>query len=171
MQQSTPHSSITASAHFDLAEPVVLLHQLDLGQHTLFMMSDGSISLLAHDEQASSLLADNRLSLDSDETYRLFISLHEQFKPHRENEAEATGPIPVSPLELADQLDTLQARIAAETPWIVPLRRVHGSSHPLLAVKDARLGHLCTAFGSEADYEYYCSLFHHHHNEGGRHGS
>ncbi|HEY6406255.1 MAG TPA: hypothetical protein VIY29_02185 [Ktedonobacteraceae bacterium] len=56
-----------------------ILHELDLGQHTLFLMSDGSIDLLAHDEQTP-YLADNGLSLDSDETYRLFISLQEQFK-------------------------------------------------------------------------------------------
>jgi len=56
-----------------------ILHELDLGQHTLFIMSDGSIDLLANDEQTS-YLADNGISLDCDETYRLFISLREQFK-------------------------------------------------------------------------------------------
>ena len=60
-------------------ESVVILHELDLGQHTLFIMSDGSIDLLANDEQTS-YLADNALCLDSDETYRLFVSLQEQFK-------------------------------------------------------------------------------------------
>ena len=60
-------------------ETVSILHELDLGQHTLFIVSDGSIDLLAHDEQTSSL-ADNGVRLDSDETYRLFISLHEQFQ-------------------------------------------------------------------------------------------
>ncbi len=53
--------------------------QLDLGQHTLFIMGDGSIDLLANDEQTS-YLADNGVNLDCDETYRLFISLREQFK-------------------------------------------------------------------------------------------
>jgi hypothetical protein len=60
-------------------ESVPILHELDLGQHTLFIMSDGSIDLLANDEQVS-YLADNGISLDSNETYRLFISLQEQFK-------------------------------------------------------------------------------------------
>ncbi len=60
-------------------ESVSILHELDLGQHTLFIMNDGSIDLLINDEQTP-YLADNGLSLDSDETYRLFISLQEQFK-------------------------------------------------------------------------------------------
>ena len=42
-------------------------------------MSDGSVDLLANDEQTP-YLAENALHLDCDETYRLFISLHEQFK-------------------------------------------------------------------------------------------
>lgn len=63
---------------FSQAEAEVL-HELDLGQHTLFIMSDHSIDLLANDEHAP-YLADNGLSLDSDETYRLFVSLQEQFK-------------------------------------------------------------------------------------------
>ena len=58
---------------------VSILHELDLGQHTLFIVSDGSIDLLASDEQTP-YLADNGLRLDSDETYRLFISPQEQFK-------------------------------------------------------------------------------------------
>jgi len=60
-------------------ENVAILQELDLGWHTLFLMSDGSIDLLANDEQTP-YLAENALHLDSDETYRLFISLHEQFK-------------------------------------------------------------------------------------------
>jgi hypothetical protein len=60
-------------------ESVSLLQELDLGWHTLLLMSDGSIDLLANDEQTP-YLAENGLHLDSDETYRLFISLHEQFK-------------------------------------------------------------------------------------------
>ena len=46
------------------------------------------MDLLANDEQTP-YLADNALHLDSDETYRLFISLHEQFKQqnaHRDQE-------------------------------------------------------------------------------------
>jgi len=58
---------------------VSILHELDLGQHTLFIMSDGSIDLLANDEQTPSH-ADTGLRLNSDETYYLFISLQEQFK-------------------------------------------------------------------------------------------
>ena len=65
-----------------LDESVSILHELDLGLHTLFLMSDGSIDLLANDEQTP-YLAENGLHLDDDETYRLFISLHEQFKQQR----------------------------------------------------------------------------------------
>jgi len=65
--------------HQSLRETVPILHELDLGQHTLFIMSDGSIDLFANDEQTP-YLADNGMCLDSDETYRLFISLQEQFK-------------------------------------------------------------------------------------------
>jgi hypothetical protein len=57
---------------------VSILHELNLGQHTLFLMSDGSIDLLANNEQTP-YLAENMMYLDSDETYRLFISLQEQF--------------------------------------------------------------------------------------------
>jgi hypothetical protein len=66
MQQQCSHASAR------------VLHELDLGQHTLFLLSDGSIDLLANDEQT--YLADNVVSLDAEETYRLFISLQEQFK-------------------------------------------------------------------------------------------
>ncbi|HLG65986.1 MAG TPA: hypothetical protein VKY19_28980 [Ktedonosporobacter sp.] len=59
-----------------------VLHKLDLGQHTLFLMSDDGMDLLVNDEHTP-FLADNVLSLDSDETYRLYISLHEHFKQHR----------------------------------------------------------------------------------------
>ena len=60
-------------------ESFSILQELDLGWHTLFLMSDGSIDLLANDEQTP-YLAENALHLDSDETYWRFISLHEQFK-------------------------------------------------------------------------------------------
>ncbi len=60
-------------------ETTSILHELDLGQHTLFIMSDGSIDLLANDEQTP-YLADNGISLDCNETYWLFISLQEEFK-------------------------------------------------------------------------------------------
>jgi hypothetical protein len=57
---------------------VTVLHEIDLGAHHLFIMSDQSIDLLA-DEQAP-YVADNILSLDADESYRLLISLQEIFK-------------------------------------------------------------------------------------------
>ena len=59
--------------------PVLILHELDLGQHILFIMDDGSIDICANDQETP-YLADNGLSLNSDETYRLFICLQEQFK-------------------------------------------------------------------------------------------
>ena len=60
-------------------ESISILQELDLRCHTLFLLSDGSIDLLVNDEQTP-YLAENALHLDSDETYRLYISLHEQFK-------------------------------------------------------------------------------------------
>ena len=57
---------------------VTVLHEIGLGAHHLFIMSDQSIDLLA-DEDAP-YVADNLLSLDADETYRLLISLQEVFK-------------------------------------------------------------------------------------------
>ena len=58
---------------------VTVLHEIDLGAHHLFIMSDQSIDLLADEEQAL-YVADNVISLDADETYRLLISLQEVFK-------------------------------------------------------------------------------------------
>lgn len=60
-------------------EDVIILHELNLGQHILFIMSDGSIDLLANNEKTLHLTC-NRITLDRDETYRMFISLREQFK-------------------------------------------------------------------------------------------
>lgn len=60
-------------------QTVCILHELDVGQHTLFILSDGSIDLLANDE-AFPYLADNILHLSSDEVYKVFISLQEQFR-------------------------------------------------------------------------------------------
>lgn len=57
---------------------VTVLHEIDLGAHHLFIMSDLSIDLMA-DEDAP-YLADNMFSLDADETYHLLISLQEVFK-------------------------------------------------------------------------------------------
>ena len=68
-------------------EDVAILHELDLGCHTLFLMSDGSIDLLANDSETP-YLAENALHLDSDETYRLFISLHEQYKQQNAQRGE-----------------------------------------------------------------------------------
>lgn len=70
-------------------EHASILHELDLGQHTLFIMSDGNIDVLANDEQTP-YLADNGIRLDSEETYRLFISLYEQFRQKGENHATHT---------------------------------------------------------------------------------
>jgi hypothetical protein len=69
--------------HQPSPESVSMLHELDLGHHTLFLLSDGSIDLLVHDEQAPAPAATG-MRLDSDETYRLFISLHEQFQQGRD---------------------------------------------------------------------------------------
>lgn len=73
-------------------ESFAILQELDLGCHTLFLMRDGSMDLFANDEQTP-YLAENALHLDSDETYRLFVSLHEQFKQQqaRLNEERITG--------------------------------------------------------------------------------
>ncbi|HEX6551784.1 MAG TPA: hypothetical protein VF026_03415 [Ktedonobacteraceae bacterium] len=57
---------------------VTVLHEIDLGAHHLFIMNDQSIDLMA-DEQAP-YVADNMLSLDACETYRLLICLQEVFK-------------------------------------------------------------------------------------------
>lgn len=59
-------------------EGISVLHELDLGHHTLFIYTDGSIDLLANNEHTP-YFADNALRLDRQETSRLFISLHEQF--------------------------------------------------------------------------------------------
>jgi hypothetical protein len=61
---------------------MTVLHELDLGQHTLFILKDKSIDILDL-EGSAPYLADNGVRLDSDETYRLFISLWELFKAER----------------------------------------------------------------------------------------
>jgi hypothetical protein len=80
-------------------ESVSILQELDLGWHTLLLMSDGSMDLLATEEQAPSL-AENGLHLDTDETYRLFISLHEQFKQQEayRRDERTSEPTDSSPL-------------------------------------------------------------------------
>jgi hypothetical protein len=60
-------------------QPVSVVRELNLGQHSIIFMSDGSIDLLANNEDTP-YLADNGLSLDRDETYRLFSALSEEFK-------------------------------------------------------------------------------------------
>lgn len=60
-------------------ESVSILDELDLGLHTLVLLSDGSIDLVVNEELMPAL-AETGLRLDSEETYRLFISLREQFK-------------------------------------------------------------------------------------------
>lgn len=77
MMQFNPIS--TPINHACPQETVSILHELDLGRHTLFIMDDGSIDLLVNDEQTT-YLADNGMTLNSDETYRLFVSLQEQFQ-------------------------------------------------------------------------------------------
>jgi hypothetical protein len=65
--------------HLSSPESDFILHELDLGGHILVLLSDGSIELVASEKQTPSF-AETGLHLDSDETYRLFISLYEQFK-------------------------------------------------------------------------------------------
>lgn len=60
-------------------QPPAILQELALGPHTLFIMSDKSIDILDLGSEVT-YLADNGLHLDSNETYRLFISLQEIFK-------------------------------------------------------------------------------------------
>ena len=72
-------------------ESVAPLQELDLGCHTLFLMSDGSMDLLANDSETP-YVAENMLHLDSDETYLLFISLHEQFKQQQVRMEEERRP-------------------------------------------------------------------------------
>ena len=74
MRESEPVVPTTARAC-----SVTVLHEIDLGTHHLFIMSDQSIDLLA-DEEHAPYVADNVISLDADETYRLLISLQEVFK-------------------------------------------------------------------------------------------
>lgn len=60
-------------------EDLAILEELDLGGHTLVFLNDGSMELISNEEQTPDLTHAS-LQLDSDETYRLFLSLHEQFK-------------------------------------------------------------------------------------------
>jgi hypothetical protein len=58
---------------------VPVLHTLRLGQHTLVILEDNSIDLFKQRGEASDRAGES-LHLDSEETYRLFISLWKQFK-------------------------------------------------------------------------------------------
>lgn len=59
--------------------PLTVQHEIDLGRYYLFLMSDQSIDLIRNDEQAP-YVADNVISLDGCEAYRLMISLQEMFR-------------------------------------------------------------------------------------------
>ena len=61
-----------------VGQTVTVLHELELGQHTLFIMSDQSIDLFDFSGEAPHL-ADNGIHLNCEEAYRLFISLKEMF--------------------------------------------------------------------------------------------
>jgi len=69
-----------------------ILHELELGQHTLFILQDHSVDIVDF-EGAAPYLADNGIHLDSDETYRLFITLSELFKLVQRHDAE---PFPLT---------------------------------------------------------------------------
>jgi hypothetical protein len=58
---------------------VPVQHTLRLGQHTLVILADNSIDLFEQHGAAPDQVGDS-LHLDREETYRLFISLWEQFK-------------------------------------------------------------------------------------------
>jgi hypothetical protein len=55
-----------------------VLREINLGAHYLFIMSDQSIDLMADED--TPYVADNVLSLDTSEAYRLMICLQEVFK-------------------------------------------------------------------------------------------
>lgn len=71
-------------------DPPAILHELDLGQHTLFLFSDGSLDLLSNDEQTP-YLAENMMHLESEETYHLFVALQEQFRQEEHASQKADG--------------------------------------------------------------------------------
>ncbi len=62
--------------HHFFYEGISILQELDLGHHHLFILSDGSIAMFAHSASTPA----RGIHLDSEETYRLFISLHHQFQ-------------------------------------------------------------------------------------------
>lgn len=119
-------------------ETVSILHELDLGQHTLFIMCDGSIDLLANDEQTP-FLADNGMRLDSEETYRLFISLHEQFRTETTGSAATRGETPYEKwnggftMQSSASVRERQMGRMPETPNPLPLTK--DTAHPGLVVQ------------------------------------
>ena len=64
-------------------ESIAILQELDLGCHILLLLSDGSMELITNQEQTPDLTYAG-LQLHRDETYRLFLSLHEQFKEQQD---------------------------------------------------------------------------------------
>ena len=54
--------------------------EVNLGEHTLILKSDNSLELFT--------TAGDGMDLDSDEAYRLYISLHAQFQPPAPSEEE-----------------------------------------------------------------------------------
>lgn len=62
------------------AEEATIVHELNLGEHTLIIMSDNSIDLMDLSGEPWSYLAHNGLHLTSDEAYHLYVSLHEVYK-------------------------------------------------------------------------------------------
>lgn len=64
-------TNITAST-----TPIVVEHELDLGEHSLILMSDGSADLIDNEPDSATYVADNAIILSSDELYKLYVSLH-----------------------------------------------------------------------------------------------
>jgi hypothetical protein len=58
--------------------PVTVVQELELGAHTLFLMSDQSISIA--DFSGEHYYADNAISLTAEETYRLCVALQTMFQ-------------------------------------------------------------------------------------------
>jgi hypothetical protein len=52
-------------------------HELDLGQHFLLLKNDGSMELLTQETTDRTI---HGVSLDGEETYRLFMALQAQFR-------------------------------------------------------------------------------------------
>jgi hypothetical protein len=65
--------------HVLAQQTIPVQHTLRLGQHTLVILEDNSIDLFVQGGEVPGQ-PENGLHLDSEETYRLFISLWEQFK-------------------------------------------------------------------------------------------